>query len=110
MTEIEEMFKEGRSSKAEEIIGIVKAIFDANNLNLKGNLKRHQIARMIILATYAQHFKSRVATKVLTYCLELSVSDTARGRDDMVKALQATLLQETKGSQNVVQKLLGIGG
>src|SRR3972149_8935154 len=102
--QIDDMFKESRSSKADEIVGIVRAVFDAHNLNLKGNLKRHQIARMIILATYAKHFKSKVANAVLTLCLELSVSDNARGREDMVKALQATLLQETKDSRNVVQK------
>jgi hypothetical protein len=80
--------------KATSLREAVASVFSVVGKRQKSVITGDQVLALMRIFTFAEAYKSKKALKIGELLMELKVSERGRGRDDLVKALQAVLATE----------------
>jgi len=106
---LEDILKQQNTAKKQDIKEIVAEIFNETNISQKSNLTNSQVAAIAVIRLFGARYKSKVALAIANELLTLKVSEGARGRSDMTKALNAAIIASEVGDKNEMKRrLLGI--
>jgi len=110
MTNLSGLFtSEDRSDgRKKDIEAIVNAIFSKIAPEQKSVLSDEQVIHLVRGMIFAERYKSKIMRALVEHVLETRVSIDGRGRNDLVKALQATILaSQDETTRGLREKLLG---
>lgn len=91
-----------------DVKDIVGEVFSSKDLYLKSNLSSGQVAALSALVIFGDKYKSKYCKLLVETLLKLKVSEKARGRGDLIKALNAALVSSENAENGVKRKLLGV--
>jgi hypothetical protein len=92
--------------KATSLREAVASVFSAVGKRQKSVISAEQVLALMRIFTFADAYKSKKALRIGELLMELKVSERARGRDDLVKALQAVLATEKKDDEHAMDMSL----
>lgn len=102
--------KFGNNSRNQDLHEAVRAVFSNEQLRMKSNLTKRQIAAVLVAVAYDEQFPTTIMKNTIMAALELKVSHLGGGRGDIREILKSVLSMgqiEEKKEQGLRKRMLG---
>jgi len=98
----------GGSNRAVDIAAAISEVMSAIDPDLKSRLTSRQIVAIVRAKIFAQVYNCAIMDDTVTFLLRASYSKNGLSREEMVKAIQATLANDIT-QRTIRENLLGLG-